>query len=74
MHRHQHRPAAPVVSRRRGHPLARVALGATLALALLSAGFYVVAPLIDPGWHALVAGASSAASAVISQPLPRGGS
>ncbi|MEP7296793.1 MAG: hypothetical protein ABI702_11440 [Burkholderiales bacterium] len=43
-HRHPHRDPAPPCRLRIGHPLARVALGVTVAIAVLSAGVLVFAP------------------------------
>ena len=45
MHRHhRHRESASAPRYQIGHPLARIALGSTVAIAVLSAGFYVFVP------------------------------
>ena len=58
MHRHHHRHRESASSPRYqiGHPLARIALGSTVAIAVLSAGFDVFVPFSDLSAQQLAAG------------------
>jgi hypothetical protein len=57
MHRHhRHRDPKPQPRLRLSHPFARIALGATIAIAVLSAGAFVFGPLSDLSVRQLAAG------------------
>ena len=57
MHRHhRHRESASARRYQIGHPLTRIALGSTVAIAVLSAGFYVFVPFSDLSAQQLAAG------------------
>ena len=57
MHRHHHhRDPKPQPRLRLSHPFARIALGGTIAIAVLSAGAFVFGPLSDLSVLQLAAG------------------
>ena len=69
MHRHhRHRESASAPRYQIGHPLARIALGSTVAIAVLSAGFYVFVPFSDLSAQQLAAGPTATSSG--STPAP----
>ena len=55
-HRHRRRDPAPPRRYQLGHPFARVALGSTVAIAVLSAGVLVFLPFSDLSVQELAAG------------------
>ena len=54
--RHRHRESTPPPRFELGHPLARIALGSTVAVAVLSAGVYVFGTFSDLSAQQLAAG------------------
>lgn len=55
-HRHRHRDPAPQPRLQFSHPFARVVLGGTVAIAVLSAGAFVFGPFSDLSVLQLAAG------------------
>ena len=70
MHRHhRHRDPARAPRLQPGGRLARIALGVTVALAVLSAGFYVFVPFSDLSARQLAAGPHAMAAGDVPAPI-----